>query len=111
MRFKTRGHFATEDILEVAQRVVAQVQDAGVDHVSGFNIYLTPTDSDGRHRRFVKDGLEVDHVEVEVWDLTLPEPESEMSSVYANEPTNAPRTGYRRKGPSSTKGHGRKQSQ
>lgn len=88
MRFKTRGNIATEDILEVAQRVIAQVQEAGVDHVSGLNIYLTPTDATGKHRRFVKDGLGVDQVEIETWDLAVAEPESTMSSVYANERAN-----------------------
>lgn len=88
MRFKTRGNFETEAIIEIAQRVMAQVQEAGVDHVSGFNIYLTPTDQTGKHRRFVQDGLEIDHVDIETWDLALPEPESAMTTVYANERTN-----------------------
>lgn len=96
MRFKTRGTFETEAIIDIAQRVMAQVQEAGVDHVAGFNIYLTPTDAAGKHRRFVKDGLEIDHIDVETWDLTVPEPEeSSMTSVYANEPTTKAKPAHR----------------
>ncbi|MEM7172460.1 MAG: hypothetical protein AAF530_19990 [Pseudomonadota bacterium] len=109
MRFKTRGTFQTEAILEVAQRVMAQIQDAGVDHISGFNIYLTPTDAAGKHRRFVKDGLEIDHVDVETWDLAIVEPESEMTTVYADERANtaAPRAGQK---PQSYNGRRRRQT-
>lgn len=108
MRFKTRGNFATEDIIEIAQRVMAQVQEAGVEHVSGFNIYLTPTDEAGKHRRFVKDGLEIDHVDIETWDLAIAEPESAVTTVYADERADqSPRAGSK---PSNgrRRQHGRK---
>lgn len=98
MRFKTRGTIAVEDIIEVAQRVMAQVQDAGVTHISGVNVYLSPSDRDGKRRRFVRDGLEVDEVSIETWDLTEPEPVAEMSTVYADEPTNPSAQNARRFG-------------
>ncbi len=87
MKFGTYGTFDTESVIDVAQRIVAQLQDAGVDHVAGLNIYLTPTDKTGRHRKFVKDGLELDEMRIECWDIALPEQESEISTVYANEPS------------------------
>jgi len=97
MRFKAKGTFETEAIIDIAQRVMAQVQEAGVDHVAGFNIYLTPTDANGKHRRFVRDGLEIDHVDVEAWDLAIAEPEQgHMSSVYADEPTSKAKPNYGR---------------
>ena len=87
-RFKTRGTFQTEAIIEIAQRMVAQIQDAGIEHVTGLNFYVTPADQAGRHRRFVRDGLEVDLINLETWDLEVPETDSELSSVYDNEPAN-----------------------
>ena len=93
MRFKTRGNLSTEAIIEVAQRVMAQVQEAGVDHISGLNIYLTPTNQAGQHKRFVRDGLEVDHVDIETWDLAIAEPESAMTTVFANERTRGAKPG------------------
>lgn len=110
MRFKTRGTFETEAIIDITQRVMAQLQEAGVDHVSRFNIYLYATDAEGRQRRFVKDGLEIEEVEVETWDLAVAEPEeSAMTTVYANEPTRQRKPSYGR-GRSSTPNYKRRTS-
>ena len=80
-----------------------RVQDSGIEHVIGFNIYLTPSDGTGRHRRFVRDGLEVDHVDVEYWDLAIAEPEAEtMDSVYADEPTSGMKPARKPSGPTAT---------
>jgi hypothetical protein len=47
MKSDARGHFATEDLIEIAQRLVAALQDAGVTHVRDVAVTYQPTDNKG----------------------------------------------------------------
>ena len=47
MRSDAKGHYATEAMIEIAQRLVAQLQDAGVTHVRDIALYYQPTDAKG----------------------------------------------------------------
>jgi len=85
MKFGTRGRFKTEDIVDIAMRCMAELQDAGIEYVSGVNLYLTPTDKRGRQRSILKDGQEVDQIRPMVDDLVLPEAEAKVSTVYTDE--------------------------
>ena len=81
MKFGTRGKFKTEDIIEIAMRSVAELQDAGVEYVSGVNLYLTPIDQKGRQRTILKNGKEVDHIRPDLEDLALPEADPIITTV------------------------------
>jgi len=85
MKFGARGRFKTEDIVDIAMRCMAELQDADIEYVSGVNLYLTPTDKSGRQRSILKDGQKVDQLHPIVDDLVLPEAEVQVSTVYTDE--------------------------
>lgn len=47
MRSDVRGHLRTEDLIEIAQRLVAALQDAGVTHVRDVSLSYQPTEANG----------------------------------------------------------------
>lgn len=47
MRTPVDGHYATEALIEIAQRLVAVLQDAGVTHVRDIAVTYQPTDAKG----------------------------------------------------------------
>lgn len=71
MRFKTTGSIATEDVVTVAQRLVALLQDAGVTRISGLNAYLTPQDAKGSPQTLGCDGNETESVTIDIQDLRV----------------------------------------
>ncbi|MEO0729180.1 MAG: hypothetical protein AAFY64_02220 [Pseudomonadota bacterium] len=50
MRIKSRGTFETEALVDIAQRMMAELQDAGVSHVQNVNVYLNIIDKTGSQR-------------------------------------------------------------
>ena len=98
MRFRTRGTFATESVIEIAQRLVALLQDADVARVCGLNIYLTTVDKKGAHRELMLDGQAIEIADIDCADLALPAPECKLSLAAAapNSPS-VPAATYRHK--------------
>ena len=47
MRSEAKGHFTTEAVIEIAERLVARLQDAGVTHVRDVTVQYQPTDAKG----------------------------------------------------------------
>jgi hypothetical protein len=47
MKSEVRGHVVTEDLIEIAQRLVAALQDAGVTHIRDVAMTYQPTDAKG----------------------------------------------------------------
>jgi hypothetical protein len=47
MRSDAKGHFTTEALIEIAQRLVAALQDAGVTHIRDLSMVYHPTDAKG----------------------------------------------------------------
>lgn len=83
MRFRTRGTFATEFVIEIAQRLVALLQDADVAKVSGLNIYLTTMDKKDAARDMALDGRILEIADIECEDLALPEPQGKLTLAAA----------------------------
>lgn len=81
MRFKTKGTVQTENVIDIAQRIVAQLQDAGVGHVAGVNVYLSTVDKRGECRDLAINGKIVDELDVEIDDLRVLPPEESLRFV------------------------------
>ncbi len=47
MKSEAKGHYTTEALIEIAQRLVARLQDAGVTHVRDVLLSYQPTDAKG----------------------------------------------------------------
>lgn len=47
MRSEAKGHYTTEAVIEIAERLVARLQDAGVTHVRDVTVQYQPTDAKG----------------------------------------------------------------
>jgi hypothetical protein len=47
MRSEVRGYVLTEDLIDIALRLVAALQDAGVSHVRDVTMAYQPTDANG----------------------------------------------------------------
>jgi len=97
MRFRTRGIFASETVIEIAQRLVALLQDADVARVCGLNIYLTTIDKKGAHRELTLDGHALEIADIDCTDLALSEPQSKLALAAAPNSPSAPTAPYRRK--------------
>lgn len=74
MRFKINGEFETETLVDLAQRVMAELQDAGVAHVAGVNVYLSIRDARGVERTLMRDGQLVDCLVLDCTDLAVSRP-------------------------------------
>jgi len=97
MRFRTRGIFASETVIEIAQRLVALLQDADVARVCGLNIYLTTIDKKGAHRELALDGRALEIADIDCADLALSEPHSKLALAATPNSPSAPTAPYRRK--------------
>ncbi len=80
MRFKTTGTFETEKLIDIMQRIMAQLQDVGVPHVSGVNIYLQTIDDTGTERGLAINGQYVEELDVCCEDLVI-EQEPEENEI------------------------------
>ena len=47
MKTRVKGLYAAEDLIGIAQRLMARLQDAGVTHVRDVSVYYTTTDVRG----------------------------------------------------------------
>ncbi|MEO0731141.1 MAG: hypothetical protein AAFY64_12225 [Pseudomonadota bacterium] len=90
MRFKTSGVFETEALIDVVQRLVAQLQDANVQRVTGVNVYLSVIDKAGTKRTLTLGGEAIDTITLECSDLTLPDAEPKLQLGAAPTARSAP---------------------
>ena len=97
MRFRTKGTFAAEAVIEIAQRLVAVLQDGDVAKVSRVNIYLTVSDKKGRSRALTLDGHEIDLLDIDCKDLALPEPQGKLGLAPETRGQNAKPRSYKPK--------------
>jgi len=92
MRFRTRGTFQTETVIDLAQRLVAQLQDAGVERVVDVNVYLSVVDRQGAQRHLLLDGTKIDLLNIPADDLAVAAPEKCLSVSRAGaRPTAGPK--------------------
>jgi hypothetical protein len=79
MKFRSPGTFETETLIDIAQRTVAALQDAGVERVAGVNLYLTIVDKRGLPCPLCRDGEVLDWIDLDVSDLALEAPSPRLS--------------------------------
>ncbi|MBI1384702.1 MAG: hypothetical protein GC150_07320 [Rhizobiales bacterium] len=72
MRFKIPGEFETETLLDLSQRIMAVLQDAGVERVAQLNVYLSIVGRDGLQRELERDGEPIDTLTLDGRDLACP---------------------------------------
>lgn len=70
MKSRARGLYATENLINIAERVVAALQDAGAGHIRDVAIYFTATDAEGLEVKLGKSGLEIDELKLDFQDLS-----------------------------------------
>ena len=78
MKFTTRGTFATEALIPIAERAVACLQDAGAERVAGVSVYLTVVDRHGAPCPLSLDGEALDQLDLDVGDLALAVPSARL---------------------------------
>lgn len=88
MKFKTRGTFSPETLIDIAQRASACLQDAGVDRVTGVSLYLTVVDKHGIPCPLCLDGDALKELMLDVEHLSLPMPAPQLS---VGRPSSGPR--------------------
>jgi len=79
MKFKARGTFETEALIEIAQRAVACLQDAGAERLAGVSVYLTVVDKHGVPCRLYLNGETLDQLDLDVADLALAVSSAQLS--------------------------------
>ncbi|MEO0722780.1 MAG: hypothetical protein AAFY43_11610 [Pseudomonadota bacterium] len=76
----------------MAQRLVAQLQDAGVERVVDVNVYLSVVDRHGAQRHLLLDGAEVDLLDIPADDLAVAAPAKRLAlSRAGSRPTAGPK--------------------
>lgn len=88
MRSDANGHYATEALIEIAQRLVAQLQDAGVTHVRDIALTYQPTDAKGLDIEVGTLAGPLDRLPLECGHLALTMP---SSTIGVLRPGTAPR--------------------
>jgi hypothetical protein len=78
MKFKTRGTFETEALIDIAQRAVACLQDAGAERVASVSVYLTVVDRHGAPCPLCLDGETLDQLDLDMADLALAVPPARL---------------------------------
>lgn len=83
MRIKSTGTFTTETLVDIAQRMMAELQDAGVSHVQNVNVYLNIVDKTGSQRSLVLGDRTIDILPLDCSDLEAQMPEQRLSLARA----------------------------
>ena len=78
MKFKAAGIFEPETIVDVAQRLTAVLQDAGVVRVENVSVYLTIVDKSGARRSLQLGEDVVDTFALDCADLACPAPAARL---------------------------------
>lgn len=78
MKFKTQGTFNSETLIDIAQRAVACLQDAGAERVAGVSLYVTVVDKHGAPCPLLLGDELTESVNLDVADLTLAVPQARL---------------------------------
>ncbi|MBU2580377.1 MAG: hypothetical protein KJ622_01475 [Alphaproteobacteria bacterium] len=78
MKFKTQGTFNSETLVDIAQRAVACLQDAGAERVAGVSVYLTVVDKHGAPCPLLLGDEISDCIDLDVADLALAVPQARL---------------------------------
>lgn len=79
MKFTTKGTFQSETLIDIAQRAVACLQDAGAERVAGVSVYLTVVDKHGAPCPLCLNGETLDQLDLDVAGLALSMPTARLS--------------------------------
>ena len=91
MRFKINGQFETETLIDVAQRITAELQDAGALRVAGINVYLSVVDRHGVSRSLTLGCELVETLSIDCSDLALDVPAPKLAVGRASSPMAGPK--------------------
>lgn len=72
MRSRAIGLYRTEDLIPIAERIVAALQDAGVTHVADVAVYYRPADRHGAEIAVGTDAGPIEEMAIDCAGLTLP---------------------------------------
>ena len=86
MRFKATGTFATEAVVEIAQRLMAELQEADVRHVQNVSVYLSVIDKTGAQRQLCRGAEIVDDIALDCADLATRTPVLKLELANASRP-------------------------
>ena len=78
MKFKANGTFNSETLVDIAQRAVACLQDAGADRVTGVSVYLTVVDKHGAPCPLMLGDEMAESIDLDVADLGLKVPRAQL---------------------------------
>lgn len=81
MKSRARGLYQTEALINIAERLVAALQDAGANHVRDVAIYFTAADAAGREVMFIRSDCEIDELKLDFGDLAQSVPEPKLTVV------------------------------
>jgi len=79
MKFTTKGTFQSETLIDIVQRAVACLQDAGAERVSGVSLYVTVVDRHGVPCPLCLDGETLKQLDLDVAGLALAMPPARLS--------------------------------
>lgn len=79
MKFKAHGTFQSETLIDITQRAVACLQDAGVERVAGVSVTVTVVDKHGAVCPLVLDGETLDQLDLDVADMALAMPSARLT--------------------------------
>jgi hypothetical protein len=98
MKSEVAGHVTTEALIEIAQHLVARLQDAGVTHVRDVSVVFHPTDAKGLDIEVGTLAGPVDTLPLDCTHLTLSMPVHKIS-VLRQAPGRRPRAARPRRSP------------
>ena len=75
MKIKLNGHITTKELRQMLYQAVSELEELGVHHVRGCNLYLTPADEDGEELKPVRAGRKIR-------ELTVKAPEPSAADEY-----------------------------
>ncbi len=83
MRFRASATFPTEALIDLTQRVVAQLQDLGVERVGQVSLYLSLLDRNGAPIAIELDHRIAETIDIPCSDLALPKPAPKIATRAA----------------------------
>lgn len=79
MKFKAKGTFNSETLIDIAQRAVACLQDAGAERVAGVSLYVTVVDKHGVPCPLLIGEEMIESLDLDVADMALHLPTARLS--------------------------------
>jgi hypothetical protein len=72
VRSRAKGLYRVEDLIAIAERVVAALQDAGVTHVADVAVYYRPSDARGAKVAIGTDAGPIEDMSIDCTGLAVP---------------------------------------